>query len=179
MATLVIRPLDQIAAKYGEALLLLGKGKANRVLARAMNYEGRKAFTQVKRDVQKQGTFPRGIVQAAVKFKSAGPKTLQTEIVGQGRPLNLQKFGSRRFSYGVRAKVWDKFQFYHGAFIVPAYGNMTYVRETKDRGPIKQVFGAGIARELVRDHAPDAYNASVPLILARIEKEILAVLRGF
>lgn len=179
MATLIIRPLDQIAAKYGEALLSLGKGKANRVLARAMNYEGRKAYTQVKRDVQKQGTFPRGEVQKAVKFISAGPSTLKTEIIGTGGPLNMQKFGARRFSYGIRAKVWNKFQFYKGAFNVPAYGNKTYVRKTKQRGPLHQVFGAGIAKELVRDSAPNAYNASVPLILARIDKEILAVLRGF
>ncbi|WP_439542600.1 hypothetical protein [Hyphomicrobium sp.] len=45
--------------------------------------------------------------------------------------------------------------------------------------PIRKKFGPGIANELVKDESATAFYASQALIIARVGKEIAAVLRGY
>lgn len=183
---IVVTPLDRIAEAYGKALAQLGTGKARVVMARAMTYEGQKAFTQVKRDLQKQTSIPRGHITSGTSFKKAGQGDLTTIIKGTGRPLPLKEFGARQFNFGVRAKVWGQNQRFPGAFMGPKPGTIAsklgghaYHRTQRTRLPIEKMYGPSIPREIVKDQAPRAYYDSVPLIAARVGKEIAAALRGY
>lgn len=179
---IVVEALDDVAKEWGEQLLELGRGKANLVLMRALNYEGKKSLTKVKRDMREQGTFPANVIASGIKLKQASRSDLETNIVGVGAPLNLSKFGARNFSYGLRAKVWGVQQVYKGGFIVPAYGGNAYHRLTKERGPLEQLWGAGIARELTREGEQTRSNwesMTLPALVLRVGVEIATVLRGF
>ena len=179
MTEIIIRPMDQIAERFGRQLLELGERKARTVFMRALNYEGKIAYNRVKRATRDQGSFKAGSIAKGIKWKGASRSNLNTEITGTGREENVSKFGGKQFRYGVRAKVWRKFQQYPHTFTVAAYGGMAYVREGKGRGPLKGVYGPSIAKEIVRDEAPQAYHDSLPRIVNRIEREIASVLRGF
>ena len=46
---LIISAQDQVLARYGNSLAALGEGRARTALSRALNHEGDKGRTQVKR----------------------------------------------------------------------------------------------------------------------------------
>ena len=169
---------DQVMKRYAAQLDSLGKGKAKVVMNRALNYEGRKAFTQVKRDVKVQGSFTSGMIKG-MKFKSSGGNKLETSIVAPGTEINIRGFGARQFAYGTRAKVWNKFQKYPHTFAVARYGGLIYKRKGPGRGPIEQVWGPNLAREVLKDNAPKGYFDSLPRIVDRVAVEIAAALRGY
>jgi hypothetical protein len=189
MARIVIQPLDQVMASYGKALARLSGAEAHKVMARAINYEGKKAFTVVKRALAKQTSIPRDLINAGTRFKPAGVaagNALEAAIIGTGRELPLSKFGARQFKAGVRAKVWGKLETFRGQFMGPRPGviaaklkGRTWVRRSKARLPIKQTYGPSIPKELVKDQTAATFQAAVPSIVDRVGKEIAAVLRGF
>ncbi len=181
-----ISPLDDIARQYGERLTQLGATKARVVMARAMSYEGAKAFTQVKRDLRKQTDIPRGHIEKGTSFKRAGQADLSTVIKGTGREIPLKEFGARQFNFGTRAKVWGKMQRFPGAFMGPRpgaialrLGGHVFHRTSASRLPIEKMYGPSIPKEIVKDQAPRAFYDSIPLIAARVGKEIAAALRGY
>ena len=51
---LIIAPRDQVLARFGNALAALGEGQARIAMSRALNHEGDKGRTQVKRALVKQ-----------------------------------------------------------------------------------------------------------------------------
>jgi hypothetical protein len=189
MAQLIIQPLDQVMARYGQSLARLSGADAHKVMARAMNYEGRKGFTAVKRALVKQTSIPRKIVEDSTRFKQAGValgNTLEVRMVGTGRELPLKRFGARQFKTGVRAKVWGKLEMFPGQFMGPRPGvialklhGRTFVRVGKARLPIRQTFGPSVPKEMVKDQSAATFYAAVPAIVERVGKEIAAVLRGF
>lgn len=191
MATtqLIIRPLDQVLARYADAMSGLTPAQTHKVMARAMNYEGRKAFTQVKRALHVQTSISRGDITKGTRFKQASVASgnaLEVIIEGRGSEIPLKRFGARQFTYGVRAKVWGRMQQYPGQFMGPRPGviasklhGRTFVRSSKARLPIEQTFGPSIPKEIVKDQSAAAFYASTDAILNRVGKEIAAVLRGF
>ncbi|RWX72565.1 hypothetical protein [Mesorhizobium sp. M2A.F.Ca.ET.039.01.1.1] len=190
MATkLVAQPLDDILARYGSALEGLGKGKATRVMGRALNYEGQRAFVQVKRALRKQTSIPTAMINRGTKTVKASTKAggaLQFAIVGTGRPLPLKVFGPRQFGAGTKATVWGRRQLFPGAFmgprpgeIAPRLGGQVFHRDGKSRLPIEMLYGPGIANELVKDESAQSFYEALPRILDRVGKEIATVLRGF
>lgn len=190
MAIITVRPLDAIMAKYGEDLRRLGdRSKVQRVIARAANYEGRKTFTRVKRAVRKQTSIPGTVVQRSTKFlraRTSGMGAVEVAILGTGKPLSLKVFGVRQNARGVRARIWGKSKQLDHGFMGPKPGAIAaklqghaYVRAGKSRMPIERMFGPGIANELVKDESAAEFRASQPMIIARVAKEIAAVLRGY
>lgn len=190
MATkLVAKPLDDIMARYGNALGAIGAGKAHKVMARAMNYEGQRAFVQVKRALRKQTSIPTAMINRGVKTRKASTGVggaLEFAIIGTGRPLTLKIFGPRQRGPGVAVTVWGRRQMLDGAFmgprpgvIAPRLGGHVFKRTSADRKPIAKEFGPGIANELVKDQSAQTFYASLPRIIDRVGKEIAAVLRGF
>jgi hypothetical protein len=189
-SVITIRALDGILKRYGNQLKSLGQKQAVKVMARALNYEGRRVYTLIKREVAKQSSIPYGQVSAGTKFKSSSTamsSSLTASITAVGSYLTLPPFKPRQLKSGVSATVWHKRQRYKRSFgapgdkpgVVAALGGIPYHRAGKARLPIKPLFGANIAVELVRDAPPQIFQAAQSFIVARIEKEIAAVLRGY
>jgi hypothetical protein len=189
MAQIVIRPLDQIMAKYARQLQALGTAKANKVMARALNYEGARNYTLVKRAIRNQSSVAYEAINKGTKFRRTATSSatlLTTAIEAKGEYLLLKYFKPKQLKKGVSATVWGKRQRYRGAFGAPgdnpnlvARLGTPFHRLGKSRLPIKPLYGANLAVEMVKDNPPKVFLASGPRIVDRIEKEIAAVLRGY
>jgi len=57
---------DQVLARYGNVLAALGEGQARKALSRALNHEGDKGRTQIKRALAKQTGIKYGAVDKAM-----------------------------------------------------------------------------------------------------------------
>ena len=69
---LIISASDQVLVRYGNALAALGEGRARTALSRALNHEGDKGRTQVKRALVKQTGIKYGAVDKA--WRRSGPR---------------------------------------------------------------------------------------------------------
>jgi len=81
---LIISAQDQVLARYGNALATLGEGQARTALSRALNHEGDKARTQVKRALVKQTGIKYGAVDQAMATIRATPATLTYTLKARG-----------------------------------------------------------------------------------------------
>ncbi len=174
---IVLKDLDQTRIRYEAMVQRVGDGNATLAFSRALNHEGRKSFTAVKRALRKQTDIPPGIISAAMTFKSSSKQNLSTIISGAGRELPLRLFRPAQFSYGVRAKVWGKHQIYRSAFIVARYGGNVFHRTLRKRLPIQQMFGPSIPKEMVKDQTLDAFAQSGNAIMDRAMHELARILR--
>jgi hypothetical protein len=172
-----IKDLDQTRIRYEAMVQKVGEGAATLAFSRALNHEGRKSFTAVKRALRGQTDIPPGIISAAMKFRSSSRANLRTIISGSGRELPLRLFRPAQFSYGVRAKVWGKHQAYRSAFIIAKYGGNVFHRTSKKRLPIQQMFGPSIPREMVKDQTLAAFEQSGNAIMDRAMHELARILR--
>ena len=102
---IVFLDADDVRTRFEAACKRLGDGDARRAFSMALNKEGRKSFTAMRRALSQQSSIPRGAVNAAIRFKGATPATLSTTTSGSGRHLPLSSFGAKQFSYGVRARI--------------------------------------------------------------------------
>jgi hypothetical protein len=181
----VLRPLDMIMARYGQQLRELGADKSRKIMARALNYEGRKSFTLVKRAIRDQSSVSYEAINKGTKFmgtSTGASAAMRTVIDADGEYLVLKYFKPRQIRMGVSATVWGKRQRYKGAFGAPGGRpelSTPFHRLSRKRYPIKPLFGANLAVEMVKDTPPAIHAGSVPRIADRIEKEIAAVLRGY
>lgn len=188
MAEIVIRPMDQITARYGEQLAGMTTAKAHRVMGRALNYEGRRAFIAVKRAMRIQTSIPVGRLNAAMRTNRASTTggALEFKIIGTGKELSLKLFTPRQFKAGVKATVWGKRQTYAGSFMGPRPGVLAaslrghvFARTSAARSPIKRLSGPSVAKEMVKNESRDAFERAMPRVVDRVGREIAAVLRGF
>jgi len=169
---------DDIRIRFEAACTRLGEGEARRAFSMALNKEGRKSFTQMRRALSQQSSIPRGAVNAATRFQSATRATLSTVTAGSGRHLPLSFFGAKQFTYGVRAKIWGKAQTFRSAFVVKRYGNGVFKRTSKARFPIEQLWGPSVPKEMLRDHAYEAWKNQHPRILSESSRLIALMLSG-
>lgn len=173
---IVIRDLDQTRIHYEAAVQRVGEGVANRAFSRALNHEGRRTFTAVKRELRRQTSIPTAIITAGTRVRPARVNNLVFTIEGRGRHLGLDVFRARQFSYGVRAKVWERFQRYPHAFIVPAYSNRVFVRQSASRFPLRQLWGPAIPTEMLRDATRDTFEARSINVLDRATHELQRIM---
>ncbi len=188
MAEIVIRPMDQITARYGEQLAGMTTAKTHRVMGRALNYEGQRAFVAVKRVLRRQTSIPAGAMNSAMRTVRASTTggAIQFAIIGRGSELPLKIFKPRQFKAGTKATVWGKRQTYPGSFMGPRPGVLggklrghVFVREGKARLPIKRMSGPSIPKEMVKGQSREAFEGAMPRVVDRVGREIAAVLRGF
>jgi hypothetical protein len=90
---LIISAQDQVLARYGNALAALGQGQARAALSRALNHEGAKGRTQVKRALVKQSEIKYGAVDKAMATVRATPATLTYTLKARGDETNIAWFG--------------------------------------------------------------------------------------
>jgi hypothetical protein len=109
---IIINDLDQTRLRYEAMVQRVGEGSAALAFSRALNHEGCKTFTAVKRTLRKQTDIPPFMITASMAFRSSSRHNLRTIITGSGKELPLSLFKPSQFSYGVRAKAWGRHQTY-------------------------------------------------------------------
>lgn len=169
---------DDVRIRFEAACLRMGEGEARRAFSMALNKEGRKSFTLLRRSLAQQSSIPRSAVNAATRFTSATRATMSTVTVGSGRHLPLSFFGAKQFSYGVRAKIWGKAQSFRSAFVVKRYGGGVFKRAAKSRFPIEQLWGPSVPQEMLRDEAYAAWQDQHPRVLTESARLIAVMLSG-
>jgi hypothetical protein len=174
---IVIKDLDQTRVRYEAMVQRVGEGSAALAFFRALNHEGRKTFTAVKRALRKQTDIPPFVVTASMAFRSSSKQNLRTIISGSGKELPLRLFKPSQFSYGVRARVWGEHQTYRSAFIVARYGGNIFHRTSRKRFPIQKMFGPSIPKEMVRDETLEAFEQSGNAIMDRAMHELARILK--
>jgi len=177
LVRVVVKDLDQTRLRYEALVQQVGEGAAALAFSRALNHEGRKSFTAVKRTLHKQTNIPPFMITAAMAFRSSSKRNLRTIITGSGRELPLRLFKPLQFSYGVRAKVWGKHQTYRSAFIVARYGGNVFHRTSRKRFPIEQMFGPSIPKEMVKDETLETFEQSGNAIMDRAMHELARILK--
>ena len=168
---------DDVRIRFEAACTRIGEGDARRAFSMALNKEGRKSFTQLRRSLAQQSSIPRGAVNAATRFQSATRATMSTVTSGTGRHLPMSFFGAKQFSYGVRAKIWGKAQSFHSAFVVRRYGGV-FKRTGKARFPIEQLWGPAVPVEMLRDEAYAAWADQHPRVLTESARLIAVMTTG-
>ena len=169
---------DDVRVRFEAACTRLGGGEARRIFSMALNKEGRKSFTQLRRALAQQSSIPRGAVNAATRFRSATRAELSTIASGSGRHLPLSFFGAKQFSYGVRAKIWGRAQTFPSAFVVARYGGGVFKRTGAKRFPIEQLWGPAVPVEMLRDQAYAAWTDQHPRVLEESARLIALMLAG-
>lgn len=168
---------DNTVVAFEAAVRRAGERGARRAFSMAMNREGRKTRTALKRTLAKQTSIKSRDVNAALSFRPARPERLTMEIKGRGRHLPLSYFGARQFGYGVRARVWGENQRFPSAFIVESLGN-AFVRLGAPRLPIRGMFGPSIPVEMLKDDALQLVEDAHGDVLAEAERQVSRILAG-
>ena len=175
---IVFLDANDVRIRFEAACHRLGEGDARRAFSMALNKEGRKSFTQMRRALSVQSSIPRGAVDASMRFKGSTRSTMSTTTSGSGRHLPLSFFGAKQFSYGVRAKIWGRAQTYRSAFVVKRFGNSVFKRTSKARFPIEQLWGPAVPTEMLRDEALAAWRDQHPRVLSESTRLIGLMLAG-
>jgi hypothetical protein len=180
MPAIVVEALDQIAAKYGRALENLGQRDAIIVMARALNHTGDKARTKVKRALAEQTGIQYGKINGLISSKRAQRTGagLEYAIVGKRNNTNLSLFKARETSTGISAYPWKKLHQFKGGFLVARYGGKAYRRKTHSRFPLTTLDGPNVVKELVKDASAQAFESTIPEIIARVAHELKRVLEA-
>lgn len=174
---IVIKELDQTRIRYEAMIQQVGEGNAALAFSRALNHEGRKTFTAVKRTLRQQTDIPTSMITASMAFRSSSQRNLRTIISGHGKELPLRLFKPSQFSYGVRAKVWGRHQTYRSAFIVAKYEGNVFHRTSRKRFPIQKMFGPSIPKEMVQDQTLETFEQSGNSIMDRAMHELSRILK--
>jgi hypothetical protein len=174
---IIIKDLDQTRIRYEAMVQQVGEGAAALAFSRALNHEGRKSFTAVKRALRKQTDVPPFMITASMTFRPSSKHHLRTIISGSGRELPLRLFKPSQFSYGVRARVWGRQQVYRSSFIVAKYGGNVFHRTSPKRFPIQKLFGPSIAKEMLKDETLETFERSGNAIMDRAMHELSRILK--
>lgn len=176
--------------RFDNALERLGGSLGKKVVVRALNHQGAKAYTQVKRTLGRQMGVKYGVVNKAVKERRAFAGTtdgfgakFEYRIIGTGEPLSLKHFGARQVKSGVSAAPWGKRRIFEKAFNTggafpgrkPVFGGHVFVRAGSKRFPIRKLYGPGVADEIVKGRSLEAFQRVFSGLAARLEHEISRV----
>ncbi|MGJ4927486.1 hypothetical protein ACQR1K_10095 [Bradyrhizobium sp. HKCCYLRH3095] len=168
---LLINAKDQVLAKFGNQLAALGGGQARAAMSRALNHEGDKGRTQVKRALSKQTGIKYGAIDKAVATIRSMPATLTYRLKARGEETNIAWFGGIQRVKGVSAAPWNKRRVFKHTFIISRFSR-AFVRTSKQRLPIRWLYGPNIGRELVKDTSVAAWQGGVAALVNRIGHEI-------
>lgn len=175
--TIILRDLDRTRVHFEAAIQKMGRADATRAFNRALNSEGNKIRTQVRRALHQQTGAKASLITRETRTIRSTFSTLTYKIEARGKPLGLKHFSPKQFSYGVRAKPWGRWQKFDHAFLLSSLGNNAFLREGRARLPIKKMFGPAIPKEMVRGATRDTFEAAQPDVLAEATRQIQHLLK--
>lgn len=184
MTSFALRSLDKQAIRFEAMIWRVGEKPARLAFARAMNHEGAKANTIVKRTIRKQSSIKIAHINSAVSFHKAGTETLRTVIRGTGAPIPLRYFGARQFKYGVGATVWGRRQRFPGAFIIGSLGGGVFKNtggwsaKSKRFNAIEKMYGPSIPNEMLSASVVLAFSETGNSVATRAMHELRRILNG-
>jgi hypothetical protein len=175
---ILIRDLDQTRIHFEAAVARVGEQAATRAFNRALNSEGNKVRTQVRRALRKQTGARAALINRETRTIRSTFTNLTYAIEARGDYLGLSHFSPRQFGYGVRAKPWGRWQRFESAFLVGSLGNNVFLREGRARLPIRKMFGPAIPKEMLQHATRDAFEAAQPNVLAEATRQIRRMIDG-
>ena len=105
---IILRDLDQTRVHFEVAVQSVGEQAAVRAFSRALNSEGNKVRTQVRRALRQQTGAKAGLINSETRTIRSSFANLSYTIEARGDYLGLSHFSPRQFGYGVRAKPWGR-----------------------------------------------------------------------
>lgn len=178
----IIRSLDRQAIIFEAAVTKAGEKPARRAFSRAINHEGKKAHTIVKKVLAKETSIKRSEIAKAVVYIRAGDNSLRAIIRGSGSEIPLRDFGARQFKYGVAARVWGTRQRFPGAFIVKSLGENVFKntggwnQKAKRFNAIEKLYGPSIPKEMMEAAVVEAFTKSADGVADRALHELNRIL---
>ena len=150
-------------AQISYAMDALSSGKSHRAYQMALNRTGERTFTVVKRVLAPQVGLTQKVVveRGAMRLNKAHGGSLAVTVTSSGSHLPLRLFKARQTREGVTAAPWGKRRLFRGTFTVGSAGGNVFRRLTKDRLPIKKLWGPAIPKEMVKDASAKAFHEVV------------------
>ena len=179
MASIIVRPMDDHLRRFSNMIGAVGSAQGHKALARAVNRVTNTIHGRVIRAIRKQSDIPTAIIRRSIKKRLASTNIahgagIEGVIWATGKPLSLKYFKARQFSWGVRAKVYGKWERYPSAFMGPrpgviakALGGNVFQRTSSARFPIEMLFGPSVPEELVRGESERVFRETVEDMLPR------------
>ena len=181
--TSVVVSTDSIMSRYADKILALGDQRSHVAFARALNHEGDKGKTPVKRALVKATGVKYGLINRGMKTRRASAGNLSYTLEQSGNETNIGLFGAVQRKSGVSAAPWNIRRVFRskdgarGSFINPNTGKVL-IRTTSASYPLEPLFGPNLAREIVKDEPRSAWEV-VPIRLAdRIGHELARMVEG-
>lgn len=175
---IIIRDLDQTRIAFEAAINRVGEQDATRAFNRALNSEGAKITTKVRRALRQQTGAKAQVVTRATKTYRSSFSNLTYTIEARGDHMGLSHFSPRQFSYGVRAKPWGRWQRFEGTFVAAKLHNNVFVREGRARLPIAKLWGPSIPKEMLKDASAQAFEAAQPDVLAEATRQLQRIIES-
>jgi hypothetical protein len=147
----------------------VAKEKLPIAMARAMNRAGTTGKKLLRRALAAQTGMKQGSIEATMKVDPAHPGNLTWTLNQRGKEVNISQFGARKGKRGVTARPWAQSRMFRGTFFV---GGKVYARTSAARGPLKQIWGPNLAREIVIKESKAAFEEFAPVMLKRVMHEI-------
>lgn len=185
-----ISALDQVMARFGNQLGSLGEGEARRLMAMALNTEGNKGRTQVRRALMAQTGIRSHQIGKSLKTIKAAPGRLEYKIEAKAGETNISQFGLKvtwhegsamgqiRKLQTVSAAPWNVRRTFPGAFSIARFGGRVFKREGAGRFPLKPVYGPNLAREIVKAQTKTEFETIGPKVVTEVGRLLGLVLGG-
>lgn len=177
MPRIVIKA-DSILSRYGNMLAAVSDGDARRAFARALNHEGDKGRTQVKRALVQVTGIKYGMIERGMATRRATQTSLEYKLEQRGNETNLNLFGARETASGVSAAPWNRRRIFKSSFIIEAYGGKVYLRVGSRRFPIRQLYGPNLAREIIKGAPAEAWEMGARSLQDRVSHELARMLKS-
>jgi hypothetical protein len=181
VSTITVKWADAHLKQYGRRIRELN-AKFPKVLPRIVNQVGKRAKTQVIRNLTKQTGLNRKIVIEAVKVTEAGGKRLSYDMVTRGGNIRLKYLSPKETPPGVVARPFGKRTLYPRSFMmggafpnrktVPKWNGHVFFRNRS--GGRHYTFarsGVFIPKEMLTGATAAAFkNVATPLLDERVRK---------
>ena len=155
----------------------VGEDAATRAFNRALNREGDKLRTAVRRSLRKETGVKAALVDRALKTYRSSFSNLVYSIEASGGHFGLSHFNPVQFKYGTRAKPWNRWTRFEGAFVSAKLHNNVFVREGKARLPIRKLWGPAIPVEMVRGATEKVFREAEPRVIDEAMRQLKLVLK--
>ena len=169
---------DSILSRYANQIAYLSDGQIKQSFARALNHEGDKGRTQVKRVLVTSTGIKYSLINQALSTHRANRNSLEYRLEFDGDETNLNLFGARQTKKGVSAAPWNVRRIFPHTFMIGAYGGKVYSRVGPKRFPIQGKYGPNLAREVVKGEPAAAWQIVGPGLADRVGHEISRFLKS-